>query len=151
MITYVKGDIFQGQEDIIVHGCNCFHKMGSGFAAQVKEYYPEAFQADKAVIGSHGHVLKLGHYTFATVEHMAYPNEVVTIINAYTQYKYGRDTAHAEYTAIYQVMERIRDDFPDETIAMPKIGCGLGGREWDVVQYIVDTVFGQREIFVYEL
>jgi len=152
MITYVKGDIFLGKEDVLVHGCNCFHTMGSGVAAKVKEYYPEAFEADKTLEDSYGLVTKLGHYTFVTLEHKVYPPKPITVINAYTQYKYGVDTAHAEYSAIYQVMGHICSDVPDnKSIAMPKIGCGLGGRDWAVVEKILNTVFWSQEIFVYEL
>ena len=37
------------------------------------------------------------------------------------------------------------------TVAMPKIGCGLGGLNWNEVSILVEGILEKREVFVYEL
>ena len=41
----IDGNIFDCTENIIVHQTNCQGVMGSGIAKQVKERYPEVFNA----------------------------------------------------------------------------------------------------------
>ena len=36
-----------GEFDVIIQGCNCFHTMGAGIAKYIKQDFPEAFAADK--------------------------------------------------------------------------------------------------------
>ena len=43
MINHVKGDIFKGDADIIIHQVNCQGVMGSGVAKQVKDLYPNVY------------------------------------------------------------------------------------------------------------
>lgn len=46
----IEGDLIKlalaGEFDVVVHGCNCFCKMGAGFAKQTRAAVPEAYQAD---------------------------------------------------------------------------------------------------------
>ena len=58
----VRGDLtemaLQGQFDVIVHGCNCFHTVGVGIAKAISSQFPEALAADKAT--GYGERSKLG-------------------------------------------------------------------------------------------
>lgn len=161
MIVYKQGNLFDGDEDIIVHGCNCFCRMGSGVALQVRKQYPGAWEVDRETVKGDGS--KLGTYTSwngprNTVDEQIYGTlmivpSIVTIVNAYTQYGLAWDLPgfYADYDAIRSVMERINKDFPTQTIAMPKIGAGLAGGDWNIIERILNEVFGEREIVVYVL
>lgn len=37
----------EGRFDLIVHGCNCFCKMGAGIAKEIKSRYPQAYEQDR--------------------------------------------------------------------------------------------------------
>ena len=127
----VDGDILDlarhGLFDVVIHGCNCFHVMGGGLAAQVSAQYPEAFNADKTT--GKGDPSKMGTYTSAAVEDF-------TIVNAYTQYNYGMGK-HVDYAAIKEAFKAIADEFADKRIAYPRIGAGLAGGDWDVIYAII--------------
>ncbi len=47
----IKGNLItlalEGKAKIIVHGCNCFHAMGSGIAGSLAKKFPEIPAADK--------------------------------------------------------------------------------------------------------
>ena len=40
---------------------------------------------------------------------------------------------------------------PDQTIAIPKIGCGLAGGDWEKVKVIIEDVFSEYDVVVYSL
>ena len=128
----VEGDILalaqQGLFDVVIHGCNCFHVMGAGLAAQVSAQYPGAYEVDKAT--DRGDRGKLGTYSSFLV------GDDFRIVNAYTQYNYGGGM-HVDYEAIRQVFRTVASDFIDKRIAYPKIGAGLAGGDWSVIYKII--------------
>jgi len=145
MIIYKKGDVLNSGESVVVHGCNCFKTMGAGIARQVREQCPNAYKADQDTLW--GDRKKLGSST------LAYDNGML-IINAYTQYEYARDRVVVDYDALRSAMEEICQTTPGEdVIAMPKIGCGLGGGDWKIVSQILEEVSEEynKTFHVYEL
>ena len=149
----VQGDLIQlaltGHFDVIIHGCNCFCKMGAGIAYAVKQKYPLAYQADLRTIS--GAPTKLGTYTYSIQKHYYHPKNII-VINAYTQF--GYTNSHdliVDYDAIRTVMSSINVDFQDNSISMPRIGAGLGGGNWKEISDIINSVFRMRDITVYYL
>lgn len=138
----VKGDLLklaeQGEFDVIIHGCNCFHAMGSGIAGQIAQLYPGVPKIDRDMT-KFGDKTKLGHYTWLPIYEDNDSQEKFIIINAYTQYKAGTDRRHASYDAIADVFGRIADTFHRDTkIGYPLIGAGLAGGDWDVIKVIIE-------------
>lgn len=94
----IEGDLLSlaadGHFDVIVQGCNCFCTMGSGLAKQIKEKYPEAYEADCQT--KKGDKEKLGTYTTCVVGNL----HKFVIVNAYTQFNYGKSSKdYFEYYA----------------------------------------------------
>lgn len=149
----IKGDLIdlinKNHFDIIVHGCNCFCTMGSGFAKLIKENFHEAYLEDlKTIKGDMG---KLGNYS--KIECIR-NNRIkpIIIVNAYTQYRYGRNKMHTDYNAILSVFKRISNDFnKNMEIAYPKIGAGLGGGDWNIISNIIDNELKDHKHYLVEL
>lgn len=126
-IKFIQGDLLamakQGEFDVVVHGCNCFHSFGSGIAWHIKNAFPSAYEADKnkSVYGSKE---KLGTYTVAKIDGFVKPFE---ILNAYTQYQYGGGRDNFSYETFDVLLEKIKQNYPNAHIGMPLIGCGLAG------------------------
>lgn len=141
---YVNMDLlkaFQHSDfDLIVHGCNCFHKMGAGIAGAIARTFPEALEEDKRST-EHGDWTKLGDYS--SIE-TAYG----TIVNAYTQYYPGRVPKHQLHTAIRQVFTKINADFAGKSIGIPKIGAGIAGGNWEEIAEIIQQVTPDVNIYV---
>lgn len=136
MIVEKVGDVLNSDEQIIVHGCNCMCTMGAGIARQIREQFPAAYQADQKTLW--GDKNKLGSFTYAFEERAN--GDKVAIVNAYTQYIYTRTEVDLDYDALRLVMVRICEYFPQKIIAMPRIGCGLAGGDWEKVRTILDSV-----------
>lgn len=120
-----------GDFDIIVQGCNCWCTMGSGIAKQIRERYPQAYDADCRT--GRGDYMKLGAYTTANVlipkepypEHAAF-----TIVNAYTQYDFNRMGENAdvfEYISFKLILQKLAHAYPGLRFGFPMIGMGLAG------------------------
>jgi O-acetyl-ADP-ribose deacetylase (regulator of RNase III) len=137
----IKGDLIklalEGQFDVIVHGCNCFRTMGKGIASQIKQVFPEAYAVDRET--HTGDASKLGYFTCATVRK---PKGNITIVNAYTQFRYnprhGMNKQMVDFSAIEDVFRRIKETFHGYRIGYPKIGAGLGGGDWGIISKIID-------------
>lgn len=124
MLKHTTGNLLdlaeQGHFDIVVQGCNCFCRMGSGIAREIRERYPQAWNVD--MLSNEGDIQKLGSWTDANVGKFC-------IINAYTQY----DTAKApgqdvfEYTAFELILQKLIHVHGDKRIGLPYIGMGLAG------------------------
>lgn len=143
MIHYVKGDVTEAPQQLIAHGCNCSGGFGSGVAGAIRRKHPEIREAYLA------HKPKtLGTCQF--VEHAGH-----VWVNAFTQQNYGYDGAqYADLTAVGYCLAEIADYMEEngyETIAMPKIGCGLGGLKWEQVGILVEGLLDDFEVYVYEI
>lgn len=135
----IRGDLLElgasGRFDVIVHGCNCMHRMGKGIAHSIRARFPESYEADKETVK--GSRQKLGTYSCVTV--MCNDEHALTIVNAYTQYHFSpRYGPNVDYDAIRAVFRLIKENFAGKRIGYPLIGAGLAGGDWDVISEIID-------------
>ena len=132
----IKGDLIQlaleGQFDVIIHGCNCFHTMGAGIAKSIRSTFPEAYAADRQT--AYGDQKKLGTISYATVFRNG---KKITVVNGYTQFNWKGNGLKADYDAIRSVMQNVKRTFPDSSIGYPQIGAGLAGGDWDLIRSII--------------
>lgn len=129
-ISYVNGDIFDefdlNKEQILVHGCNCFHSMSGGIARLIALRYPQAQEADKSNT-EFADIDKLGSYSEASID----KNK---IINLYTQYQPG---ANFDINAFKLGILNLEDAYPNHKFIMPKIGAGIGGGDWSEIEEVL--------------
>lgn len=146
-MDYRKGNLLnQVGIGIIVHGCNAQGVMGAGFAKQLATKYPEAFLAYKNGLQIEKEN-PLGKVYYHTVFHCEDRQFVIAnaITQATTRTYVGQKCT--SYDAVDQAMEKIFGDFsiensyrdfgPNFQIHMPKIGAGLGGGNWEVIETII--------------
>jgi O-acetyl-ADP-ribose deacetylase (regulator of RNase III) len=142
MIRYVEGDLVkmakEGKFDVIAHGCNCFCAMGAGIAPQIKNAFPEAFEADCETVA--GDESKMG-----TISHTVYSKP--TIVNIYSQYDTkGRRSGNMDldYDALRSGLKEMKAKFSGKTFGLPMIGAGLAGGDWDIIEKIIeDEMIGE--------
>ncbi len=151
MITHIKGDaiaLAKKDGNFLLHGCNCFSTWGAGIAKALKEEWPDAYEADRKSLMKP--IAKIGSYT----EYRARvaPNRTLTIVNLYTQFDYGRDRSF-EYGAFKLALREFLRDFSllGARIYMPKIGAGLGGGDWNLIQTIMEEEIEHGNWFVCSL
>lgn len=155
MITYIKGDLFAEKHPLIAHGCNCQGVMGSGVAKIVKEKFPQAYNSYRDFYEVYAdNSLKnqlLGKVQFS------HCGETI-IANCFTQESYGKGIGikFVSYDAVDKCMINI-ENFIEKSekeisyVAMPKIGVGLGGGAWCVIEAIIISRLNNFDVKVYEL
>lgn len=146
MIHYVKGDLFSTNHQIIAHGVNCRGAFGAGVAGLMAEKYPKSkYRYLEKFYSENWH---LGDVQLVKIDTNLY------IANCATQDAYyPRNQVHADYLAIRQAMEKVKRfaQLKQFKIAMPKIGSGLAGGEWTIIENILNAVFEDYDITVYTL
>ena len=129
MITYQTRDITGVKRGIVCHGVNCQGKMGSGVALAIRNKWPLAYEG--YMLNPTGTEM-LGQCNMVNVDESIH--ERIFVANCYTQFKYGRDgKKYADVFAIRTSLSQAYKwaNFYHHHIFMPKIGCGLGGLDWD--------------------
>lgn len=141
----INGNIIKaiksGQYDVVVHGCNCFCTMGAGLAKNIRRNFPEAYEADLKT--KKGDANKLGTYTYAVID-----NGTV-IINAYIQFKYGTKYGPAiNYEAMVDCFKKINRNFKGKKIALPYIGAGLAGGDWNKIKNFINLYLRDCDVTI---
>lgn len=138
-IHYAHGDMFDSNCAILVNAVNCKGVMGAGLALQFKNRYPVMFEKYKKQCQKG--LLKPGGLD----EHLIIGDPVVrVIVNFATKDDWKKNS---EYSYIEKgmsaIVRRIQlgvwDDylFGNYSIAIPALGCGLGGLQWTNVKEII--------------
>lgn len=143
-IQYVKKSIFDVGATTLVNPVNPQGVMGAGLAKEFKKRYPDYFKLYKIWCKELAEEL-------ATLEEEDFGKIYTTykgtpnIISAFTK----RHWKHkSEYHYIDSFLKQFSCDIycgraSDliETIAIPKLGCGLGGLDWKRVKVLFDYHF----------
>ena len=142
-IKYKRGNLLEADEIHLVHGCNAQGVMGSGVARAIRDWYPKAYQDYRSVY-QEGKLL-LGNIISSAQD------DGRVIHNAVTQEFYGRDSrTYVSYWAIAETFSKL-ESYNLGHIALPKIGAGLGGGDWSVIEAIIENCLVRTEATVYEL
>ena len=146
MIKYInKGDIFKipGVKNY-AHGCNCAGAMGKGIAVQFRKMFPEMYLQYKRLCleGS-----------FLPGDVFVYKYNEGLVFNLGTQSTWRTKATLGSIRESLAKMMAIADEKGIDSIAMPRIGAGLGGLPWQDVKAIVEDIANQypyTNLFVVE-
>ncbi len=148
-IQYTKGDATSPQSEdnkVIVHICNDIGGWGKGFVMAISKrwkkpenQYREWFKSKDG--------FKLGKVQFVQVE------EDFWVANLIGQHKINKDengNAPIRYDAIEQGLEEVASFAIENkaSIHMPRIGCGLAGGKWEMIEPIILKTLSDNNIEV---
>lgn len=130
-ITECVGDMFQSDAEVYGHGVNTVGAMGAGIAAQFRANYPEMYEQYRhhCVAGtltegkSFVYVVSTTHWV-ANIASQDMPGPAA-------RYEWLMTGLAATYNAIKL------DGDPGFRLALPQIGCGIGGLDWNIVKVLI--------------
>lgn len=128
MIQYINKDVTTVDRGIVAHGVNCQHAMGSGVAKAIKEKWPQVYDF---YMGAPMGKVMLGNVLLVDIDPGA---DRLFVANCYTQLFYGHGGGkYADIDSVDQALQRVcaYANYYDLPVYMPRIGCGLGGLDWD--------------------
>ena len=147
-IEYRWGDVLGTEIKHIVHGCNAQGVFNAGIAKQIRERFPEAYLHYRDIYNS---ATDKGLSSLRLGEIYTAESNGKIILNAITQQNYGRaNIRYVSYDALDTIMKRI-NDMNISIIAMPQIGSGLGGGDWQVIAAIIESRLTRVQPVVYIL
>ena len=142
MIRFKTGNVLAEDAEALVNTVNCVGVMGRGVALQFKKAFPENFHA-YAEACKRGEVQPGRMFVFET-EQLTHPRY---IINFPTKRHWRGDSRIEDIETGLSGLTRVVRDLGIRSIALPPLGCGLGGLEWTAVrQRIEKTLCGLDDV-----
>ena len=127
MLEIVSGDLLSDTSAALVNPVNCVGVMGKGLALQFKNRWPDCF-ARYAAVCARGE-LQPGKLHVCQIS----VNPVRYVINFPTK-RHWRDASRIEDIALgLQALINTVRHYGMKSIALPALGCGLGGLRWEDV------------------
>ncbi|OFG19380.1 Appr-1-p processing protein [Listeria monocytogenes] len=148
-ITYLKGDATNPMakgNTIIAHICNDVGGWGKGFVLAISRKWKEPEKAYRKWYKDKND-FKLGEVQLIPV------NDYISICNMIGQkgIKTGSKGAPIRYEAVESCLEKLSEIAKEQqaSIHMPRIGCGLAGGKWEIIEPIIRKTLIANDIEVY--
>ncbi len=154
IIKVMQGDLLklfkEGAFQAIAHGCNCRNLMGAGVADQIRQQFPEAYEADTDMhsrvgspnFGQHDIVAGLGGNL--SIGHTKWGQ----VFNLYTQLETGRN---GDYQLLQRAMKNLNKFCKQRSISrigVPLIGAGIAGLDIMAAMVIMDQCTPDVDVVV---
>ena len=143
---------------VICHQVNCQGVMGAGLAKQIHIRWPEVYVDYKKTIEN-------AEAQVAGLENP--PDDILLgavactttidghrVASLFAQYDYGYGPRrYTNYEAFANCLENLNKLVPGYIpIAFPyKIGCGLGGGDWDIIQLMIRKILHHEDVYICQL
>ena len=140
MLTYIKGNLLNSPAQVLVNTVNTVGVMGKGIALQFKNKYPEMFrvyqkECDKKNLDIGKLILWKDNgkwvLLFPTKKHWRSPSKI-----EYIEKGLDKFVQSDEMLGI-------------ESIAFPRLGCGNGGLDWNLVKPMMERYLKDLPINIY--
>ena len=131
MINYIKDkDIFESDCEVITNPINCVGVMGGGLALAFKNKFPNMYKTYKEMCDKHE--IKPGKVYLVDGDE----KHKVLLFPTKDHYKYM--SRYRFITGGLRSLVRQYKDWGIKSIALPALGCGLGGLDWIDVKHAIE-------------
>ena len=136
MFEFKQGNILKDKSEAIINTVNCVGVMGRGIAFQFKQVYPDNFKEYKRSCDKGE--FQLGNMFVYSLESLFNPKY---IINFPTK-NHWKDKSKINdiESGLISLKDTIKK-YKIKSIAIPPLGCGLGGLNWDEVKLLIKKTF----------
>lgn len=145
MIEYKKGNLLETDAEALVNTVNCVGVMGKGIALQFKQAFPENFiEYQKACRLEE---IKPGKMFTVPTNKLLNPKFIINFPTK-THWK-GKSKLEYIESGLNSLIYEIKR-LGIQSIAVPPLGCGNGGLNWDDVRTLIVNAFAELpEVTVY--
>jgi O-acetyl-ADP-ribose deacetylase (regulator of RNase III) len=149
MISYVKGNLLDSPAVALVNTVNLVGVMGKGIVLQFKQAFPHNFEVYKKACreGEIG----IGKILAVTDRNLLLGDKLILNFPTKTNWRLPSEYDYVDRGLValreYVVAHRV------PSLAVPALGCGNGGLDWNVVRPMIERQLSgvERYIFVYGL
>ena len=131
MLEFTQGDMFEKPADIRVNTVNCVGVMGAGVALAFKQRFPEMFR-DYQMGCKDGRVRPGRMHVWKSLEGD-------WVVNFPTKRDWRDPSRYEDIDAGLDDLRGYLESVGPVTVALPALGCGHGGLDWDRVSAMIRT------------
>ncbi len=148
MIKYITGNILESNAEALVNTVNTVGVMGKGIALQFKKAYPNNYKAYSEACKRNeietGKLFVVKDSNFSSGEKY--------IINFPTKKDWRNPSEYSYISTGLDDLILVLKEYKIQSIAIPPLGAGNGGLDWEKVKKIIEQKLGdiEAEIIVYE-
>ena len=149
MIRYIEdSDLFLSKADALVNPVNCKGVMGKGIALEFKKRFPECVLPYKTAVASRN----LAPGTLLYVRLIVYTDLFFAkkpAVILFATKDHWRDKSQIEW--IDRGLSSLRNHYRQwqiDSIALPQVGCGLGGLPWTEVKQLIEQYLSSEPVDV---
>ena len=145
-IIDTQGDLFADLKpgEAIAHGANCQGRMGAGVAKPIREKFPVNYEVYKFLCDNR---------YFNPGDALAVKDGDHTVFNLGTQFQPGADAKLSYIVKAANEMIKVAEDRGINRIKTVRLGCGIGGLDWDDVRPLLQGVLSpigfELEVFYF--
>lgn len=148
MLELRHGDILKIDAEAVVNTVNCVGIMGRGIALQFRKEFPENYEEYRKIC-DRGE-LKPGKMFVYDLHRLVYPRFVVN----FPTKRHWKEQSRIEYieTGLKALVGEVQR-LGIRSIAIPPLGCGLGGLNWNIVRPMIEKSFSgltDVQVFLFE-
>lgn len=138
MITLTQGNLIKTDAEALVNTVNCVGYMGKGIALQFKQAFPDNFKAyQQACLTKEVQPGRMFVFETGTMLNPRY------IINFPTKRHWrGKSRLEDIKSGLKALIEEVKR-LGIKSIAIPPLGCGLGGLDWKIVRPLIEKAFSE--------
>ncbi|MBS1748967.1 MAG: macro domain-containing protein [Bacteroidetes bacterium] len=145
MLRYITGNILESDAQALVNTVNTMGVMGKGIALQFKKAYPNNYKAyEKACKNEE---VKIGKM-FVTLDSNTTTGER-TIINFPTKTNWRKPSEYKYIEDGLVNLVEVINDRQIKSIAIPPLGAGNGGLNWEKVKKLIEQKLEYLNINIY--
>lgn len=135
-----RGDLLAANVDALVNPVNTVGVMGKGLALQVRKAFPDVFEAYRQAC-------KAGEVVVGRMHIVQRQTAPRVIVNFPTK-QHWRQPSQLAYVrdGLRDLIQQVRGlqlDLQLASIAVPALGCGLGGLTWAEVKPLIVAAFDE--------
>lgn len=147
MIEYKNGNLLEDSAEALINTVNTVGVMGKGIALQFKQAYPEVFREYKKACDK-GEV-QVGKMHVVPTNALVGPKY---IINFPTKRHWKEKSKMIYITEGLKNLKEVIEELDIHSIALPPLGCGNGGLDWEEVKHHIEETFKEStyDVHVYE-
>lgn len=133
MIEYKNGNLLEADVDALINTVNCVGVMGKGIALQFKQAFPTNFKIYEKACKLNQ--VETGKMLTVSLDSIFNPK---FIINFPTK-KHWKEKSKLNYieSGLIDLIKTI-EDYNIKSIAIPPLGCGNGGLDWNDVKPLIE-------------
>lgn len=138
MLEFKQGNLLKEQAEALVNTVNCVGVMGKGIALQFKQAYPENFrQYEKACRAKE---VQPGQMFTVSTGCLLNPKYIINFpTKRHWKNKSKIEDIKSGLIALVEEVQRLGIT----SIAIPPLGCGNGGLNWQEVKPLMESTFAQ--------